>query len=78
MGFQLCCVVVKFHDKEKYAAAVRSGNEKECVAFAAYCRGLYHDTPYIKFGVYSAGVYDAAVDIERRGGKSVYENLPLM
>ena len=71
------CVVVKFHDREKYAVSVSGGSKQECIKDAAYCRGLYHDTPYIHFGVYPAWEYDAAVDTERRGGNDVYTQLSL-
>ena len=69
------CVVVKFHDKEKYAVAVRGGSTQECERYAAYCRGLYHEVPEVKFGVYAAAYYDMCVDMERQGGDDVYNTL---
>lgn len=69
------CVVVKFHDKEKYAVAVHGGTYKECLERAAYARGLYHDVPYVEFGVYPEWEYELHAKIEREGGESVYEQL---
>ena len=69
-------VVVKFHNREKYAVAVHGGTYEECNAKAAYCRGLYWDVPYIEFGVYPEWVYDKCRKEESQGGKNVYETLP--
>lgn len=69
------CVVVKFHDKEKYAVAAYSGSQHECEVKAAYCRGLYHDVPEVRFGIYDAGHYDMCLDMERRGQGERYELL---
>lgn len=68
-------VVVKFHDEEKYAVAVCNGSKHECEVKAAYFRGLYHDLPYIKFGVYSAAHYDFCKEIEVTGGDEVYNTI---
>lgn len=68
-------VVVKFHDEEKYAVAVCNGSRHECEVKAAYFRGLYHDIPYIKFGVFSAAHYDFCKEIEVTGGDEVYNTI---
>lgn len=68
-------VVVKFHDKEKYAVAVYKDGKHECEVYAARARGIYHDTPYVKFGIYEEGHYDACVDMEQRMAGSVYDLL---
>ena len=77
-GFESRCVVVKFHDKEKYAALVSGGTKSECLNKAAYCRGLYHDLSYIKFGVYPEWVWDAAKEIEQKDGGEMYDILPTL
>lgn len=68
-------VVVKFHDKEKYAVAVRGGSYHECETYASYCRGLHHDMPEVKFGIYDAAHYDMCVQVERQGGGELYDLL---
>jgi len=68
-------VVVKFHDEEKYAVSVCSGSRHECEKKAAYFRGLYHDLPYIKFGVFTAAHYDFCKEIEVTGGDEVYDTI---
>lgn len=69
------CVVVKFHDKEKYAIAVRSGGRYECERYAAYARGLYHELPHICFGVYEEAYYDFCKQQEQKGEGTVYDML---
>ena len=69
------CVVVKFHDEEHYAVSVYSGTAQECEKHASYCRGLYHDVPYVKFGIYEAGHYDMCAKLERQGRGDIYNLL---
>jgi len=68
-------VVVKFHDKEKYAVSVFKGSKHECEVDAARARGIYHGTPYIKFGIYDEGHYDMCVEMERCMQGNVYDLL---
>lgn len=68
-------VVVKFHDKEKYAVGVFRNTLHECEIDAAKANGIYHDLPYIHFGIYEAGHYDMCLDLERRGEGDMYELL---
>ena len=75
MGFEGNCVVIKFHDGEKYAAQICGGKKQECLEKAAYYRGLYFDVKEVKFGVYPQWMVDAYVDTERKGGPSLYEML---
>lgn len=75
MGFESNCVVIKFNDKEKYAAQVCSGKKDECILKAAYFRGLFHELKEIQFGIYEAWHIDALVDMERAGKGSLYELL---
>ena len=69
---EIQCVVVKFHDGEKYAVSVYSGDKEECVKKAAYFRGLFYEDRFVSFGVYPAWYIDALVKIERSGGSSLY------
>lgn len=79
MGFiKEQCVVVKFHDIEKYAVAVFGGTKEECLQKLAYCNGLYHGLSYIKFGVYKESQYEFCRKEEITGGRKVYETLPLI
>lgn len=75
MGFKIECVVIKFHDGEKYAAQICSGEKEECFRRAAYFRGLYHDVKEVKFGVYPVGVIDKLCEMEAQGKETLYELL---
>lgn len=68
-------VVVKFNDKEKYAALICGGGLEECHRKAAYFRGLFNKNKDIRFGVYPDGAVDTLIDIERKGGDSLYNGL---
>ena len=76
MGFESECVVVKFDDKEKYAALICGGKKDDCEKKAAYFRGLFHDVKHVSFGVFKESVYNFCENEERKGGRSVYETLP--
>lgn len=69
------CVVVKFHDAEKYASSVCSGSKEECVSKAAYFRGVFREDRHVFFGIYPAWYIDSLQKIEWKGGSSLYELL---
>lgn len=65
-------VVVKFHDKEKYAAVVCGGDKHECEVKRACFKGITHETPWIDFGIYEESHYDMCVQLEQMGQGELY------
>jgi len=69
--------VMKVHEIEKYAVAIRADKEDVCRTLAnvwtndSNAAGLKH----IHFLAMPSDRYDAMVDAERRGGKSVYQQM---
>jgi len=69
--------VVKIHEEEKYAAAIRADKEDICRTLAGVWTNDYNAAGLknIHFEAVPSDRYDAMVDTERRGGKSVYEQI---